>query len=203
VSATPEQLQQVLERSLVDSLPGIQVVDVKIPGIDDYGAALTIGARVNVPLSSETVDGTTRFEHLFSRGATGGLQLTVPPTAYLSVADRKSPLLVIADAELLELQIALPKGGVFVEAPESTDLRVGPFAMSQRVEITDGVLFWRRTLSQQNARISVEEWPKTYAGLATMAARTDARLSFVVGPRDAGRISTDLSGERASSAQTR
>ena len=31
--ATADQLKQILERSFVDSLPGIQVLDVKIPGV--------------------------------------------------------------------------------------------------------------------------------------------------------------------------
>ena len=38
------------------------------------------------------VDGVVRFDHLFADGASGGLGLTTPASAYLRVADRTVPL---------------------------------------------------------------------------------------------------------------
>lgn len=183
--ATDEQLRQVLERSLADSLPGLRVTDVKTPDVEAAGSALRLGARVEVPLP-EPVDGAARFEHLFAQGASGGLQLIAPVSAYLAVADRRQPLVVGADREVLEVQVALPPAAAFVEAPEPLTLKAGPFALQQRVEITDGVLYWHREVLTTNARVPVETWPTVRAALAGLAARTDARLSFVLPPAPAG-----------------
>jgi tetratricopeptide (TPR) repeat protein len=177
--ATAAQLQQVLERSLADSLPGVHVLEVKTPDVEAAGGPLRIGARVEVPLP-DPADGAARFEHLFAQGASGGLQLIAPVTSYLAVADRRQPLLVTADREVLEVQIALPRAAAFVEAPEPLALTAGPFSLRQKVEITDGVLLWRRELRTRNARVPVDGWPSLRASLAAMAARTDARLSFVL-----------------------
>jgi hypothetical protein len=180
--ATPDQLQQILERSLADSLPGLRVVEVKTPDVELAGAPLRLGARVEVPLP-EAVDGDDgphRFEHLFAQGASGGLQLIAPLASYLGVADRRQPMLVGADKEVLEVQIALPASGAFVEAPEPLTLQAGPFALDQSVEITNGTLLWRREIRTANARVPVRDWPTVRAGLAALAARTDARLSFVL-----------------------
>lgn len=192
--ATEEQLRQVLERSLVDSLPGVRVTEVKTPDVEAAGAALRLGARVEVPLP-EPVDGAARFEHLFAQGASGGLQLIPPVSSYLGVADRKLPMLVTADREVLELQLSLPKAAAFVEAPEPLTWQAGPFSLHQRVEITDGVLYWRRELSTENARVPVEAWPGVHASLAGLAARTDARLSFVL-PGTTGRPRSEDAADR-------
>lgn len=182
---TPEQLGQVFEGAFADSLPGLRVLEMKLPDPDAAGSQLRLGARVEVPIP-EQVDGAARFEHLFAQGASGGLRLVTPLSAYLAVPDRKQPLVVAADAEVLEVQISLAAPGAFVEAPESTSLDVGPFSLRQRTEVTNGALYWRRELRSENAKISVSAWPKTRAGLARIAARADARVALVL-PRGEGR----------------
>lgn len=177
--ATQEQLRVVVERSLADSLPGVHVVEVKTPDVHAFGEPLRLGARIEVPVP-ELVDGTARFEHLFASGASGGLQLAAPFSAWLAVADRRLPALVAAEAEVLEVQITLPAKAAFVDAPQAASLRVGPFSMVQQVQITDGVLYWRREMSKDNGRVAVGDWASVRAGLAGIVALADARLSFAV-----------------------
>lgn len=177
--ATQEQLGTVLERSLADTLPGLRVLEVKTPDLDAFGAPLRLGARIEVPLP-ELVDGTARFEHLFADGASGGLALTAPFSQFLAVADRTLPVLVGAESESLEVQVALPRNAAFVEAPRAADIAAGPFRLVQQVQITDGVLYWRRDMTKNTARIPVERWPAVRATLATIVATADARLSFAL-----------------------
>jgi hypothetical protein len=59
-------------------------------------------------------------------------------------------------------------------------MSAGPVHHEQRVEITNGVLAWRRELRTETARVAPEAWPGVRAALAALAARTDARLSFVL-----------------------
>ncbi len=192
--ATQDQLKQIFERSFTESLPGIQVTEVKTPGLDLAGTPLRLGAKVTVPLP-DTGDVSSRFDHLFSHGASGGLQLTTPLGAYLQVADRKQPVLVSADKEVLEVQLSLPPTSAFVEAPEPLSLKAGPFSLEQKVEIDNGKLYWRREIEQKNARIPVDQWAGVRVALAGLSARSDARLSFVAGE---GRRKTDS----AASART-
>jgi hypothetical protein len=70
-----------------------------------------------------------------------------PIGSNLRVADRKLPLMVYAEAEVLEVRIALPKGAAFTEAPSKLVVDAGPFRLEQRAEVTDGTLLWARTLS--------------------------------------------------------
>lgn len=177
--ATPEQLRQVLEAALADSLPGVRVLELQTPDLAQAGADLRLGARVEVPLP-DSGDGAVRFEHLFSRGASGGLELTAPLTAYLATAERQQPMGVIADRELLELRVTLPERASFIEVPEPLELRAGPFQLRQHVAVTDGVLVWQREVATYTARVPVDAWPALRIGLAAMAVRTDARLGFVL-----------------------
>ena len=196
--ATPDQLKVVVERAFADSLPGLSVVDVKTPNLDAAGMSLRLGARVQVPLPDD-VNGAARFDHLFAQGASGGMQLAAPLGAYLAVADRKQPLLVLGDREVLEVQLSLPPTAAFVEAPDPLSRTAGPFALEQKVEITNGLLYWRREIRKENARVPVDAWPAVRAGLAALAARTDARLSFVV-PKHAT-PTTSTSGEKRASVE--
>jgi hypothetical protein len=188
--ATQEQLRAVLERALADSLPGVRVVDVKTPGLDAFGAPMRLGARIEVPLP-DLVDGTARFEHLFADGASGGLALSAPFSQFLAVADRTLPVMVAAEAEVLEVQIALPANAAFVEAPRPLEISAGPFGFAQQVQITDGVLYWRREMTKQTSRISVEDWPGVRTSLAGIVSKADARLSFALPDRGQGGSGTD------------
>jgi hypothetical protein len=184
--ATAEQLRTVVERAFAASLPGVSVLDVKTPDLERAGEPLRIGAKVSVPLpvgsgeGDATNAGRVRFDHLFADGASGGLGLTSSLASYLQVSDRKIPMLVVADDELLEVQLTLPPTAAFVEAPEPLALAAGPFALDQKVTIEDGKLYWRREISKRNARIPIDAWPGVRVTLAGLAARSDARLSFVV-----------------------
>jgi hypothetical protein len=198
--ATQEQLRVVMERALADSFPGVRVVEVKTPDLDAFGTPLRLGAQIEVPLP-ELVDGVVRFEHLFAGGAAGGLQLAAPFSSYLAVADRTLPILVGAEAERLEVQIALPPTAAFVEVPRAATFQAGPFSLEQQVHITDGVLYWRRGLAKRNARISVADWGAVRALLAAVVAQADARLSFAA-PTTEGRTSPD-SEKQASVQQNR
>lgn len=201
--ATQEQLRTIVEGSLASSLPGVRVIEVKTPDLEAFGTALHLGAHIEVPVP-QLVDGTARFEHLFANGASGGLQLAVPFSAYLAVADRSRPALVVAEAELLEVQVTLPATAAFVEAPATLSAKAGPFVFEQQVQISDGQLYWRREMSKQTARISPAEWGEVRTGLAALVARSDARLSFALSElrRPAGGITTD-SQEQAAATQNR
>ena len=90
-------------------------------------------------------------------------------------------------AEVLEVQITLPPNAAFVEAPRPVEMSAGPFAFAQQVQITDGVLYWRRAMTKQTSRISVEEWPAIRASLAGIVSKADARLSFALPVSDRDR----------------
>lgn len=177
--ATPEQLRQLLEGAFADTLPGIRVLDVNTPDVDNSGAPLRLGARVEVPLPAGAA---VRFEHLFAQGVSAGLQLVPPVAGYLHVADRRQALVVTADRERLEIRVVLPPSASFVEVPEALDVAAGPFRLRQRAEVTDGVLVWTRELSSETLRVPVRSWPALRVGLASLTARMDARLAFVLGP---------------------
>ena len=177
--ATPEQARALVEAALSPSLPGVEVAEVRTPGLEAAGEALRLGATISVPLHAGE-DGAVRFEHLFANGVGGALQISPGPATYLAVPERRRPLLVLEDAEHLELELALPRGALFVEAPPHRSDTAGPFSLEQRVEVTDGRLSWRREIRRQSARVPVQDWPSTAAALAGMAGHLDARLGFVL-----------------------
>ncbi|MBI1946463.1 MAG: hypothetical protein HYS27_12250 [Deltaproteobacteria bacterium] len=177
--ATPEQARALLEGALSPSFPGVEVSEVRAPGLDAAGEALRLGAVLRVPLAPAD-DGAVRFEHLFSQGVAGVLGTAPAPSAYLRVPDRKRPLVVQEDHEVLELDITLPKGGIYVETPSHERLAAGPVTCEQKVEVTDGRLSWRRELHRGNARVAVADWPVVSSALATLAGKLDARLGFVL-----------------------
>lgn len=177
--ATPEQARALVEAALSPSLPGVEVAEVRMPGLEAAGEALRLGATIAVPLRAGE-DGAVRFEHLFANGVGGALQISPGPASYLAAPARKRPLLVLEDAERLELELSLPRGALFVEAPPHRSDRAGPFSLEQRVEVTDGRLSWHREIRRQSARVPVQEWPATAAALAGMAGHLDARLGFVL-----------------------
>ncbi|MCC7074843.1 MAG: hypothetical protein IT383_26265 [Deltaproteobacteria bacterium] len=183
--ATPEQVRALLEGALSPSLPGVTVTDVRTPALDADGEGLRIGVELGVPLDVAD-DGTVRFEHLFAQGIGAVLGTAPPPTAYLRVPERTRPLVLQEDRELLEIEITLPRGALFVETPARLQLGAGPVRCEQLVEVTDGRLRWRREIHRENARVAVEQWPGAASAIAALSAKLDARLGFVLPPQAQG-----------------
>lgn len=179
--ATPEQARALLEGALSPSFPGAEVTEARLPGLDAAGEALRLGAVLRVPLAPGE-DGAVRFEHLFAQGVAGVVGTAPAPAAYLRVPDRKRALVVHEDHELLELDLTLPRGALFVDAPTHLRAAAGPLVVVQRVEVTDGRLSWRREIHRENARVAVSEWPSFASALSALVGRLDARLGFVLEP---------------------
>ena len=65
-------------------------------------------------------------------------------------------------------------------ADERAELIAGPVRLTQRAEVTDGVLYWKRELTVDTARIPPEAWSGVRPLLTSASARSEARISFVV-----------------------
>jgi tetratricopeptide (TPR) repeat protein len=184
-AATEAERVAAFEGALSSSLPGVRVSEVRVENIDGSGRPLGVGVSLEVPAQRRGLE-PIRFEHLFADGASSPLGLFIPLSSYLQVSERELPLLFSAGREVVQVELSLPRGGAFTELPERADLRAGPVRLAQRVEVTDGTLFWTRTLSADSARVSPSQWPALSRELAALASRTDARVAFVVpeGERD-------------------
>lgn len=177
--ASSAQLKALFEEALGESFPGVRVDDVRVPHLEASGEPLGVGVTLEVPVRAGGVE-PVRFERLFGQGASGPLGLFTPLSSYLRVAERAQPLLVVAAAEELELELTLPAGAAFVEAPERYEATAGPFTLTQRAAVTDGTLFWTRKLSAETARVAPTEWQALRAALTSLSGRTEARVAFVV-----------------------
>ncbi|MFZ9888459.1 MAG: hypothetical protein ACO3JL_13235, partial [Myxococcota bacterium] len=177
-STPAEEQRGAFEAALSSSLPGLRVVQVSAPGLDAAGAPLGIGLDVEVPWHVGA-DGRARLDGLFAYGAAAPLGLFPSLQGFLQVSARARPLLAVATSEVLELELTLPEGAVFLDTPAPRQARAGFVSMEQQVEVNEGTLRWRRALDVENQRVSVDDWPAIRPALTELVRRTEADVEVL------------------------
>jgi hypothetical protein len=171
--APAEQLARFVERTLSETLPGVQARHVTTEGLADAGTGLAMHAAITIPTPT---GGPIRFDHLFAGGAAAALGSSPALGSYARVAERRRTLVVLPHRERVVMTWRIPTGAQVTAAPPSLDVVAGPFELHQRTTVAAGVITWEREISRALSRVSTAEWPAVRSALAPLLTAADTQL---------------------------
>ncbi|MEM7154981.1 MAG: DUF3857 domain-containing protein [Myxococcota bacterium] len=171
---SPEQRKERLTNAFGDEFPGVQVSDVKAPGLDDILQPARLQAELSVPSWATKQGDRLRFSVLGRES-----RLT---QALASTTEREHDLVLdLPSTEEYEMRYALPAGHEFSRIPsnKTIDSPVGRFSLE--VQRDDGGARVRSRLELTKPRIT----PAEYDAFRQFLRQVDASLeqSFEVSPQ--------------------
>jgi tetratricopeptide (TPR) repeat protein len=170
---SPEERQERLTAAFGDVFPGVEVRDVKAPGLDEILRPATLSATLKVPRWATQEGQALRFQVL---GRESRLTTTMAGTA-----EREHDLVLdLPSTEENEIRYTLPSGHKLTRLPagKTLDTPVGKFSLE--VEPRDDGVAVRSRLQLTRARIT----PAEYDAFRQFLRQVDASLeqSFEVTP---------------------